>query len=259
MRPAVPVSYGVQGQHTSPQFARAFAQGCRGIVSWADRLEPGPAALFAVPERWSLLQSARAAGTDVYYGDHAYYGRGRFYRITKNRDQWQGEGPVDPLRYERAGGPEIRPWRSKRTGQHVVVCPQSAAYCAMQGFDVSAWVNEVTDTIRVHSDREVRVRWKRDERPLAADLVDAWALVTYSSASALYALAAGVPVFVLAPFAAAAPMGCADLRRIERPVYPDGREPFLMALASQQWTLDEMAGGLAWRALQAQTRVAHVA
>jgi hypothetical protein len=110
----------------------------------------------------------------------------------------------------------------------------------------------VTATIRAHSDRTIRVRWKTQatETPIQVDLEGAWAVVVFSSAAALDALIEGIPVFVLAPFAAASRMGLPDLTRIESPVYPDDREPFLHVLANQQWTMAEIYKGQAWAALQ---------
>jgi hypothetical protein len=107
-------------------------------------------------------------------------------------------------------------------------------------------------TLRQHTDREVRVRTKPDRwtRPISVDLAEAWAVVVYSSSAALDALVAGIPVFVLAPFAAAYRMGTPDLTQIETPVYPDDRDPFFHSLAAQQWTLPELASGAAWRDLR---------
>jgi hypothetical protein len=59
-----------------------------------------------------------------------------------------------------------------------------------------------------------------------------------------------VPVFPLGKCAASR-MGLSDLARIETPYYPGDREQFLWNLAAQQWTLDEIAAGEAWRALHA--------
>jgi hypothetical protein len=243
----LPRSYVVPGEGTSPKFGRAFARGCGGQVTPSAQLLPGPIALFGSPKRWALLQQAIAEGRDWYYGDHAFFGRGEFYRITKNAYQHDGSGNAGPERFDRFGR-VVQPWR--RSGSHVLVCPNSATYFGLFGLNVERWIGDVRRTLSAHTDREIRVRWKRDETPIAADLVDAWAVVAFSSVAALDALIAGVPVFVLAPFAAALRMGLSDLTRIESPVYPDGREPFLWNLAAQQWTLDEIAAGDAWRALQ---------
>lgn len=243
-----PVSYYVPGETTSPQWAFCFAKGCGGTITDEQELFPGPVALFTVPARWNVLKDAEREGREYYFGDHAYYGRRQFYRITRNAYQWQGTEPTpSPDRFQKFGKP-IQPWRIR--GGHILVCPQSAVYCRMHGFDVQQWLHEVETTIRQYTTRPIRVRWKRSRDPIGADLSNAWAVVVYSSAAALDALIAGIPVFVLAPFAASARMGLSDLSRIESPAMPEGREPFLWDLANHQWTFKEMYEGVAWRALQ---------
>lgn len=243
-----PVSYYVPGQDTSPRFAFAFAKGCNGTITDEAELFPGPVALFTVPERWELFKKAEAEGRTWYYADHAYLGRHRFYRITRNAYQHDGTGDYPPERFLSFRRP-VQPWRTN--GAHILICPQSPIYCQMHGFDVMHWIRDVTATLRTYTTRPIRVRWKKQrDRSIAQDLINAWAVVVYSSAAALDALIAGIPVFVLAPFAAAYRMGLPDLAQIESPVFPDGREPFLWALACNQWTLPEIYTGVAWRALQ---------
>jgi hypothetical protein len=243
-----PVSYYTPGEGSSPKFAYAFARGCQGTITDEGLpLFDGPVALFGSPSLWPVLRAAQADGRDYYYGDHAYFGRNRFYRITKNAHQHDGRGHYSPDRFHHFGR-WVYPWRS--SGSHIVVCPNSDIYFALHGLDGPTWVRETVATLKQHTDREIRVRWKNTGLPIQADLVDAWAVVAFSSAAAIDALIVGVPVFVCAPFCASYRMGLADLAQIESPIFPDDREPFLWALAYQQWTLSEMLQGMAWRALQ---------
>jgi len=259
----IPVSYYAPDELTSPKFAYAFAKGCGGCMTTADvlpehlqsqgnPLDPAPVALFGSPSQWPLLRAAQATGRDWYYGDHAYFRRKKFYRITKNAYQHDGTGDAGPERFRVFVRP-VQPWRV--AGAHVLICPNSPVHFALHGLDHDAWLAQAVATLRSATDRPLRLRWKRGNRTLIdEDLRGAWACVVYSSAAALDALIAGVPVFVLAPFAAAYRMGLQDLTRIESPFYPDGREPFLWNLAAQQWTLPEIYKGLAWRTLQTETR-----
>lgn len=242
-----PVSYYVPGEVTSPRFAYAFARGCNGaLTDDLDYLFPGPVALFGSPPAWPLLRRARAEGRDFFYGDHAYIGRSVYYRITRNGYQHDGRGEYPPDRFH-AFGRHVYPWR--RSGSHVLVCPNSNIYFGLHGLDGDQWLEQTVATLKAHTDREIRVRWKYGSGHIKDALKDAWAVVVFSSAAALDALIRGVPVFVLAPFAAGARMGLSDLSQIETPIYPDDREPFLWALAYQQWTLSEIIQGEAWRAL----------
>lgn len=252
----IPVTYYAPSEPTSPRFAYAFARGCNGAVTDETALFPGPVALFATPSRWSVLTDAQASGRDWYYGDHGYFGRKHFYRVTKNAYQHDGRGDY-PLDRWRHFGRWVYDWR--KTGSHILVCPNSAVHFRCHGLDVDTWVADVCTTIRTHTDREIRIRWKHSAGSIGADLQDCWAVVVFSSAAALDALIVGVPVFVIAPWAAAARMGRSDLSQIESPVYPEGRESFLAALAYQQWTFSEMIQGVAWRALQEQEAYAATA
>ena len=246
----IPVSYYAPAEFTSPKVAYAFAKGCGGTITDEAELFQGPVALFGSPARWPLLRQAQAEGRDWFYIDHAYFSRGKYYRITKNAYQHDGLGDSTGERFKGFPRLGIKPWR--RSGSHILVCPNSAIYFALHGLDVDVWLREVTATLRAHTDREIRIRWKveRAERPIAEDLKDAWAVVVFSSAAALDGLMAGVPVFTLAPFAASVRMGLSDLTKIEDPVYPDDREAFLSVLADRQWTIQEILKGMAWRTLQ---------
>lgn len=244
-----PTVYGVPSEKTSPLFTRAFAEGCGGRLEWHGSLRAGPVALWGSPRRWGLLQEAIRKGRTWIYGDHAYFGRGSYYRITRNAYQHDGSGLAGPERFQ-AFNRTVKPWRTD--GRHVLICPNSPTYFGLFGMDVHQWVKSVTETIAGVSGRPVRVRWKGQGEPIEADLVNCWAVVTFSSAAALDALIAGVPVFVRAPFAAAYRFGLPNVSQIEQPAYPDGREPFLWALAENQWTMDEIRTGVAWRALNGQ-------
>jgi hypothetical protein len=241
-----PTIYAVPTEKTSPRFAQAFASGCGGEIVTDDRLRDGSVAMFGSPARWDVLQQAFRLGRAVFYGDHGYFGRARYFRITVNGYQHDGRGPARSQRFDTFQRP-VQPWR--KTGSHILICPNSATHFRLFGLDVDAWMHDCLTTLRAHSDRPIRQRWKGDPVPITDDLKDCWAVVTYSSAAALDALIAGVPVFVLADFAAAYRFGSPGLSRIESPEYPTGREPFLWNLAANQWTLDEIRRGDAWRAL----------
>lgn len=242
-----PVCYQVPTERTSPQWCKAFAAGCGGRISSVFRLEAGPVAMFGSPLLWSLLRHAQTQGREWFYGDHAYYGRKQFYRVTRNRYQHDGIGESNGQRFAGFGRP-IQPWR--KHGTHVLICPQSDNHFRQFGLTQAGWLADVTAKIRAVTDRPIRTRLKFDRTPIDHDLVDCWAVVTFSSAAALDALIAGVPVFVLAEFAASYRMGCPDLSQIESPIRPEHRDSFLAVLADQQWTLEEMSRGMAWETLR---------
>jgi hypothetical protein len=143
----------------------------------------------------------------------------------------------------------LRPWR--QDGGHVLLAMPGVQFGMALGIDVKGWCATIVGELYPKTQRlgrELRVRM-RDEtrRPLADDLRDCWAVVTHSSNVAVDAVVAGIPVFVQ-PTSAAAPVGRTDLD-LANPVTP-GRDHWVRALASQQFTIAEMRNGIAWHWMQ---------
>ncbi len=225
-----------------------FARGCSGQIVRARSLDAGIAAFYGVTAYlMPLIAQAQSDGRDWYYIDNAYFARMRFWRVTRKSFQHSGIGGADRARL-RALGLGFRPW--SRGGRHILVCPQSDAFMRLvAGTRVEAWIADVQAQLRRTTDREIRVRGKRDKRSLAADLAHCHALVTHMSNAAVEAVCAGVPVFTTGDCAASI-MGLGDLGRIETPAYPDGREDWAAVLAANQWTRAEMCSGTCWRTLK---------
>lgn len=231
----------------SQQVLEAFARGCGGRMARTDAaaLAPGDAAFYGVRPGWMhLLQQAQREGRAWIWIDNSWFDASReaYFRIGRNAvQQWQ-HGPADGHRL-RALGLRVRPWQ--RGGRHIVICRQSDEFLASVA-GRPRWLAEVETELARHSDRPRIVRSKRCARPLAADLQSAWLLVTHSSAAAIEALVAGVPVIVTDPHCAAACFS-SEFREAEAPLRLDGREHWAAQLADSQWTLAELASGKAWR------------
>jgi hypothetical protein len=230
---------------TNPKFAEAFARGSGAPIVTDHEYRGGAWVGFGSPVSWRSLSDARCQGATWYYGDHGYFNRGEYYRITRNAFQHDGCGDAAPL----AGA---QPWR--RDGRHVLVCPPDDKIAVLMGFDEHVWLQDVLDRLRNNSDRPVKIRTRDHEyqRPLERDLDDAWALVTWGSNAAVEALMYGVPVFCTGDCASSR-MGRSDPINIEYPYYPDDRDEWAGVLAANQWTLDEIASGIAWERLQNET------
>ena len=242
----VPISYAVAAERSSPLFAAAWAAGCGGRVEPDGLLAPGPVALFGSPRRWNLLNQARAEGRDWFYADHAYFGRFKYYRITRNAYQHDGKtGPGSAARFA-AHGIDIKPWR--KSGDHVLVCPPDAKFAGLFNFDAGAWIAHVTAALTALTPRPIRIRDRAcaDLGPLGNDLAEAWCLVTYVSNAAVEALCAGVPAIVTGA-CAARPLAATDLRAIVEPPTPSGRAAWAAVLAANQWTFDEVRAGMTAR------------
>jgi hypothetical protein len=246
-----PTAYAAAGESTSPRWSRAFAAGCGGRWKTGGPLSPGPIAFWGSPQIWHLLTQARNEGRTWYYGDHAFFGRGQFYRCSKNAFQFDGmSGDDDPKRFRSFGIP-VKEWR--KTGGPILICPQSEKFFELHGLRCSEWLESVQRALRAATDRKLIVRWKKDvaHSPLAEALKTAWAVVTFMSIAAVEAVLAGVPAVCTGP-CAALPMATADLSRIEALPTPNGREVWAARLANNQWTLEEMRRGDLWRAIGEQ-------
>ena len=251
--------YPTPGKAKALMICDAFARGASGAVRDPRHgAQPGAAFFYGVVDATArIFNTVRDEGRDWYYADNAYFDRGRqaYFRVAKNAFQLSKIVPGDYKRLDRAGV-KIKPWRT--TGEHVVVCEQSAAFMRLCGYE-GDWTSEVLAQLKQVTSRPVRLRaWNRDKgkmmATLKADLVGAWALVTHMSASANEALLAGVPVFVTGP-CAALPMSNTTWQHIDNPVLYEGREEWAAGLVANQWTLDEMKSGKCWRDLNDQRLV----
>lgn len=256
------VGYPTPGKGKAARLLQAFCAGARGHM--VDRIPaellPGPAAFYGVtPETNHLLTQARAEGRDWYYVDNAYFDpvREMYFRITKNALQHTGRGTSDGTRYRRLSLPPIAPWR--RDGAQVLLCPASDMFMRVAAGYPGDWVADTVAELARHTRRELRVRaWQPDKREqyrtLHRDLVGAWAVVTYCSAAAITAMLAGVPAIVTADRdgeCISRPLAAWPLSGIESPPMPADRQLWAEVVADQQWTVEEMRDGTAWRMLNA--------
>lgn len=214
-------------------------------------LDGGVAAYGFLRGLLPILKQAQAEERPWVYADRGYfratYGDdyGGYFRLTRNHYQYQGlSAKRDADRWKRLLMP-INPWRR---GRHVLVCPPGEVFAqAIGGFSAAEWEKRTLDVLMASTDRPIRVRRKPKPGvgvPLAHDLQDCHALVTFMSNTAVEALLAGVPVYCTGKSAASC-MGHSDLTKIEAPLYPDHRQAWAETLASNQWTLAEIRQGQA--------------
>ena len=203
----------------------AFAAGSGAKMAWTDgKLEPGAAVFYGVREPWvRLWEQCKAEGRNWHFVDNSYFdvSREKYFRITKNAIQHKGIGESDGKRFAKLGV-EIKPMRE---GSDIVICTQSPEFMRVIAKDES-WLDRA---ISKYSGHRLIVRSKADKRPLLDDLKNAALLVTWSSAAAVTALLEGVEVVT-------GEQCCAH--RVE------DRRAWAEVLADNQWTLEEMAGGV---------------
>jgi hypothetical protein len=232
---------------------RAFAAGCDGEIVTDGVYRGGAAMFYGIDDHnervWSEVKEN--SGAEYFYADNAFFDqtRGVYFRVGRNRLQHPGVGASDGDRFARLRL-EIKPWRVD--GDHILVCPQSDHFMRVAANYPGNWCEDTVARLRELTDREIRVRpWNRNKTKLAqelpAALAGAWALVTYSSASAISAILSGIPAIATGE-CIVSPM-CGGLETIEDPLMPDNRLEWARVIADQQWTLPELADGVAWRRL----------
>lgn len=235
-----------RGEKTSPLFCGAFAQGCGAPITYETEIKPDRSvAMFGSPQLWRVLDSAIAQGRTWYYGDKAYFNRFLYYRITENDYQYRKFGqPTTPRRFEKTGF-NIYRWK---TGKKILLCPQSDKFMRRFGWGQEDWINWVKSELAKHTDRPVEIRyknWGSAEADFQEALGGVHAVIVFSSIAGVQAALYGVPCFATMDCASAR-FGSMDLSRIENPAKPDNREQMAWELADNQWTLEEISGGMAW-------------
>jgi hypothetical protein len=241
--------YPQPGKDKSRRVLEAFAAGCGGRLDDSGRLRGDAHVFYGVVGIEHLLEQARAAGDDWYYGDNSFFDatRGTHFRFSHCELQLSRLARPDHQRLKEAGV-LVRPWQQ---GRHIVVVEQSAHHYQIAG--AKDWLRSTLMALKHVTDRPIVVRhWNRNKlaaaEGLAKDLVGAHALVTHTSAAANEAIINGIPAFVTGR-CAASPVSAGSLAWIETPVYADYRHEWAAGLAGMQWTLDEIRRGQAWRAL----------
>lgn len=238
---------------------------CTGEIPRA--LEPGAAVFYGVtPATVHLFDQARREERDWIYIDNAYFDatRERYFRVTKNALQHSGMGESDGERFAALEDVPVKPWRGRRgdNGGHVLLCPQSDEFMRVCAGYRGDWTADTLKRLRAITQRELRVRpWDPDKRAgyreLRETLDEIWAVVTYSSASAITALLEGVPAFVTAQDCIARPVRSGELIHIDLPHPPKQLAKWARVVADHQFTLDELRAGLAWRALNEPRAMNH--
>lgn len=253
--------YPSPGKKKGARICGAFAQGCGGrmVPEGHPRLEPGPAFFYGWTEyTWPLMRQCVQEGREWFYADNAYYyGKGRYFRVTRCALMHDGSGPLDAAALRRYGT-KLAPWATD--GKHIVIATQSRGFYELRmGVTREAWTADVLKALLPHTAREIVVcdkpdNWRGHPHVNFEDAIQgAWAVVSHSSSCMVKAVVDGVPVFSTGPSMASS-AGTDDLSRIEGPRRLDDseRRRWLSQLLSNQWTYREMELGVCWKGLAGQ-------
>lgn len=246
-----PTAYAVPGKKRAREMCAAFAQGCRGRwLEFDGHLRDGPAAFYGYTMPMAAaFAEARTDGRDWYYMDNAYFRRKRYWRVTRNAMWHDGAGSAGRERFSQLG---LRVWPWRKSGRSILIALQTESFFALQGLSRTRWLRDVIAVLRACSERPITVREKPPHNRLMPPpeilLRDVWAVVAYTSNTAVDAVLHGVPAFVTHPCPAAA-MSSGALAAVETPAYPERREQWAWNLAANQWTVGEIRAGLCWRTI----------
>jgi hypothetical protein len=154
---------------------------------------------------------------------------------------------------------EFKGWYTGET-KHILVAPSSQTVTFhTNGVNQDQWIYMVTEELKKHTDREIRVRnkprpgnewWNTD---IKDDLKDCHCLVTNMSLSAIDAIMNKVPV-ICAGKNVAAPVCSRNPKFVEKPFRP-GRKTiieWLKYVVENQFTIKEIENGTAYETLKKQ-------
>lgn len=237
---------------------------------------PDIAVFYGLEGQLPLVFRDYAARGWAVYCDLGYWGRrqgGRwtgYHKVVVN-----GRHPThyfrkpqhDRRRISAFSGLLAQPWVDHGEREaHILLAGMGDKGALAEGFDPEQWEREAICHIRQMTDRPILYRpkpsWKQakpipgtlfsdpQKRVVEDELTNCWAVVTHHSNVAVDALVAGIPAFCWG--GAAAPLSCQDLARIERPLFPEGRDAWMADLAYCQWSVAELESGACWKHLRAE-------
>lgn len=244
-----------------PHYRRdAFVSGleaCGYRVLCEQPKRPQPGDVVAIWNRYGrYAEAARRvdlAGGRVIVAENGYLGKDaqgiQHYALALDGHNGSGRWYVGGRERWDALGIEMKPWR--QDGRHIVVRAQRGIGTPDMA-SPPKWHLKMAARLRAMTKRPVVVREHPanapDQPPLEEHLRNAWALVTWASSDAGKALVAGIPVFRCAPHIVCEKACRYGIDDLENPLMGE-RLPAMIDLAWGQWSLAEMASGLAFRTL----------
>ena len=216
-----------------------FARGCNSVPVNSDDFDydssDDPMVLRGIlKKKW--IHRCWEDSRDFYFMDTGYFGNERTQSNPNGWKYWHRIVKNDLQHDEIIDRPGDRFATFKRkfvpcrtSGRKILIAAPDEKPMKFYEKDLESWLTETVNTIKQYTDRPVEIRRRnklRLDRMTSDTLADAlnndvFALVTFQSNAAVESVFQGIPVFVLAPTCAAAPVGLKDLSKIETPYYPD--------------------------------------
>ena len=164
---------------------------------------------------------------------------------------------------------KMKPWR--KNGDHILVLGQRTQGWNMIDKNGLAWIYEIIQKIKQHTNRPIVVRFHpgdstlniknrhklnlkfgseiriSNKEKLLDDLQNAWCCVGYNSTPNCASAIEGIPVYLDRPeYSWAKDVGFTDLSQIEDPPMPE-RDQWLHKIAHIHYTDDEIVNGFYWK------------
>lgn len=250
----MPTAYSLirSGPHYRPEGFAAGLRACGYEVRQNISRPPVTGDVLVIWNRYSSYEDRaeqfERAGCRVVVAENGYFGADaqgrRLYALSLGEHHHGGATRA-------ADKWDMRPWRTE--GDHILVVGQRGIGSKRMR-SPQEWIDgTVADQLAIKTRRPVRFRKHPGKDAPAVSLVDdlrgCHAVVVWHSAAGVEALLAGVPVFYAAPHwiaeKAATPLEGADL---EKPFLGDRSAGLAKAFANQ-WSIDEIASGEAFRCL----------
>lgn len=225
--------------------------------------EGGPGRVLLIWSRYGeyhrLACEFEAKGGRVLVAENGYLAPGGISPHDQNPREWfaLGRGVHNDSAAIPEGGPErwaalgvdLKPWRTD--GGHIVVCP-NRSFGTPGRIMPPNWTNETVAKLQKLTKREIRVRQhpgnEPPKRPLAEDLVGAWAMVVWLSTAGVHSLIAGVPTICCSPFWICKDIAGTSLDQINDPPMIE-RMPTMQRMAWGQWSIEEIISGRPFKEL----------
>lgn len=194
------------------------------------------------------------AGGTVLIAENGYLGVDengvQLYSLARNGHNGSGTWPVGGPERLAALGVDVKPWRA--SGEKIVIRGQRGIGTLEMASPLD-WHNLTAKRLRAKTSKTVEVHPHPGHNAVTdkaheAYLVDAHALVIWSSSVGVKALVAGVPVFRCAPHWVCAGAALHGTEEIDNPKMDDAaRMAALERMAWAQWRISEIESGEAFR------------
>lgn len=217
------------------------------------------------------LRAYPLAGKPAIYVDLGFWGRkqgGRFagyHKISVNGRHPTAYFQDRPHDFSRAAVFKLKPepWRKPDPGAPIILAGMGPKGAHAEGYRPQQWEAQMVKIMRQFTDRPIHYRPKPNWpaatpipgtvmlnrlAPLEQALAGAHCVVSHHSNTGVEALVAGIPNFTTE--GVAVPLSRTDLVKIEDPLLSEHRMQWLADVAWTQFSIAEMASGLAWRHLK---------